>query len=107
MSSGIVEKLAAAWEGEPLMIATGKRDVFATLDRIRSTVDEMEDFTTFPEGSSGAILFALLKTASETCPDAGDFGGLYQGYQAALSAAFKVLRQEIGWSPEATDRSNA
>jgi hypothetical protein len=45
------------------------------LDRIKSRVEAMEDFTQFPEGPAGAILFALLREASDMCPDAGDFNG--------------------------------
>lgn len=101
MSSSIVEKLIAAHDDKQFVLATTKHDVLAVLDRIKSAVQQMEDFTQFPEGPDGAILFALLHDRSRTCPDAGDFNRLYQGCQAALSTAFKVLGQEIDWFPGA------
>jgi hypothetical protein len=99
MSSTIVERLIAAHGGTPFLAAVTKRDVNMALDRIKSRVEAMEDFTQFPEGPAGAILFALLREASDMCPDAGDFNGVYQGYQAALTAAFTLLAAEIDWFP--------
>jgi hypothetical protein len=101
MSSSIVEKLIAAHDDQQFVLATTRHDVLAVLDRIKGDVQQMEDFTQFPEGADGVILFALLKDRSRTCPDAGDFNQLYQGCQAALSTAFKVLEREIDWFPGA------
>ena len=101
MASSLVEKLIAAHADKPFVVATTKHDVLAVLDRIKSAVQQMEDFTHFPEGTNGAILFTLLQDGSSACPDAGDFGHLYQGCKAALSTAFRVLEQEIDWFPGA------
>jgi hypothetical protein len=92
--SSLVEELIVAQPAEQIVLATTKREVFATLDAIRSTVEKMEEFTQFPEGSRGAILYALLKDASKSCPDVGDFNYIHQGCQAVLSAAFKVLSKQ-------------
>lgn len=97
--TSIVDKLIAAHADGPFVTATNKRDVRASLDEIRDVIEGMDDFSRFPEGASGAILYALLKAASRRCPDLGDFDHVHQGYQAALGAAFVVLRDETAWFP--------
>ena len=97
--TSIVEKLILAHSDKQFVFATKKREVFARLDEIRNIVEAMEDFAQFPEGANGAVLYALLKNASTSCPDTGDFNDVHQGCQAALSTAFGVLREEIEWFP--------
>ena len=91
----IVERLIAAHADTQFVLATTKSDVLAALDEIRDLIGTMEDFKQFPEGANGAILFALLKHASTTCPDVGDFNYVYQGCQAALNTTFRVLSDEV------------
>jgi hypothetical protein len=97
--SSIVEKLIAAHSEKQFVFATSKREVLVALDEIRNIVAAMEDFAQFPEGANGAVLYALLKNASTSCPDAGDFNYVHQGCEAALRTAFVVLREEIDWFP--------
>jgi len=56
--SSLVEKLIAAHSENQFVAATTKREVFAVLGKIRSTVEAMEDFTQFPEGP--AAQFSML-----------------------------------------------
>ena len=93
--ASIVEELIAAHSDTQFVFATNKREVFAALEQIGKIVGAMEDFAQFPEGANGAVLYALLKNASTSCPDAGDFNLIHQGCQKALSAAFSVLREKI------------
>jgi hypothetical protein len=97
--TSIVEKLIAVHPESQFVVATTKREVFAALDEIRNTVEAMEDFAQFPEGSNGTVLYALLKRASKGCPDWGDFNYVHQGCLAALNTAFEVLGREIDWFP--------
>ena len=59
--TSIVEKLIDAHSEKQFVVATTKREVFATLDEIRRTVEAMEDFEQFPEGSSGVILYGSVE----------------------------------------------
>ena len=102
--TSIVKKLIAAHSDKQFVFPTTKREVFATLDELRNIVEAMENFAQFPEGANGAVLYALLKNASTTCPDVGDFNHVHQGCEAALSTAFAVLREEIDWFPDLNRR---
>jgi len=62
----------------------------------------MDDFDKFPEGAIGAILYAVLKNASETCPDVSDFGYVQQACSMAIDTAFEVIASEVEWFPKAS-----
>ena len=102
--SSVIDKLFAAYAEKEFVTATTKPEVFAMLDEVRRTVEAMEDFTQFPDGPSGVVLYALLENASRTCPDIGDFNYVHQGYEAVLNTAFKVLSEEIDWFPVSNPR---
>ena len=78
-----------------ILFPTTKDNVLKLLDTLRSSIMELDDFTEFPEGADGVILFALLKQTSNNCPDAGDFNHIYQGYQSVLEAAFKTIKEDV------------
>ena len=95
--TSIVERLIATHPDTQFVYPTTRQDVFAALDELRQVVEAMDDFSEFPEGANGAVIYALLKRASTTCPDAADFNDAHQGCQAALSTAFDVLSRETEW----------
>lgn len=74
---------------------TTKDDVLELLDALKSSIEEMEEFTEFPQGADGVILFALLQKSSHSCPDAGDFNYIYQGYRSVLETAFKTVKEDV------------
>ncbi len=81
-----------------------KDNVLELLDTLKMRIMDMEDFTGFPEGADGVILFALLEQSSHRCPDVGDFNYIYQGYQSVLEAAVKSIKGDV-FDKQKFDRS--
>lgn len=96
------EKMIAAHPASPDIFATNKADALGELERIRVTIERMEDFERFPEGAVGTILYAVLKTQSEICPDPADFNYVTQGCALVLDTAFNVIVDEVEWFPRAS-----
>ena len=79
--------------------AATKSDVYQVLDRVRERVEDMGDFTAFPEGAPGVVLYALLKNAASACPDVGDFNYVRQGFEAILKASWDDIADTTEWFP--------
>ena len=100
--ASIVERLIATHPDKQFVYPTTKQDVLVALDELRHVIEAMDDFAQFPEGANGAVIYALLKRASSTSPDAGDFNYLHQGCQAAMRTAFEVLSASVLYPPSSS-----
>lgn len=74
---------------------TTKADALELLDALKSSVIQMNDFTVFPQGANGVVLYALLERSSNSCADVGDFNYIYQNYQSVLETAFKSIKEDV------------
>ena len=94
--SAIIAKLIDAYpqNQKTWVLPTTKADALKALDNIKSTIELMEDFDRFPEGATGVILYALLKTGSVVCPDVGDFSHYKQGCEQILKVASSIVAEE-------------
>jgi len=68
-----------------------KADAVRLLDNLRSEILGLEEFSTFPEGADGVVIYALLKRASRACPDLGDFNYIHQGLKLVLDASHQEI----------------
>ena len=93
------ERLLQAYPHKEHVHAATKSDVYQVLDRVRERVEEMGDFTAFPEGAPGVVIYALLENASIACPDVGDLGYLRKGFEAILKASFDDIAGTTEWFP--------
>jgi hypothetical protein len=100
--SAIIAKLIDAYpqNQKTWVLPTTKADALKALDNIKSTIELMEDFDRFPEGATGVILYALLKTGSVVCPDVGDFSHYKQGCEQILKVASSIVAEETWKGPQ-------
>ena len=53
------------------VLPTSRQQALAYLERIANTLRGLDDFTHFPEGPMGVVIFSLMKQESQICPDVG------------------------------------
>ena len=94
--SSFAEKIVKAYPEPQFVIPTTKDDVLRLIDRLKSTIVSLDDFSEFPEGSRGVVVYAILKAASDNCPDIGDFGYIHQGLEMVLKASFEEICASFG-----------
>jgi len=88
--SSFAERIAKEYDAKYVYPAT-KDDVLRFLDELKGVIASLDDFSAFPEGRSGIVLYALLRVEARSCPDAGDFSHAHQGLQTALTASYEDL----------------
>src|ERR1700682_2076237 len=95
------ERMVQRYPQQQDIFSTTKADVVTLIEHLKATISGLDDFSLFPEGSPGIIVYALLKDASHSCPDLGDLNWKYQGLTLALKASFEEisdsLRGRVGW----------
>lgn len=91
----VAERIARAYPLQSFVFPTTKSEALRRLDLLRSIISSMEEFSAFPEGATGVIVYALLKHAADISPDVGDLNYQFQGMETVLKAAFEELRGGI------------
>ena len=102
--TSFAENLIRRYPQPQYVRATTKRDVFTYIESLRDLVASLEDFSVFPEGSPGVVLYALLKWELQARQDCGDLGYVLQGLEMVLRASCEELidslRGNVGWPPK-------
>lgn len=74
-----------------LIFETSKDQVLAKQQRIRERVEKMAEFTEFPEGVTGVLIYNML----EMDADISDISHIKQGCEKILKAAGSVVVEEV------------
>jgi hypothetical protein len=95
--NSIVDQLVSTYAAEQqgFIRPTSKTAAIEAIDQLKAWIGRMEDFDRFPEGTTGVIVFALLKSRAFIAPDPADFGYDCQGIRTVLNASAYLLSAEI------------
>ncbi len=89
--SSIIDRLITSYPDQKYIHTTSKDEALGLLKNLSERIREMEDFTQFPEGTGGVIIYAMLNKDAESCPDAGDLSLFCQGYETLLRHTCHII----------------
>jgi hypothetical protein len=94
--SSIIDALTNTYPDPRFVYPTTREEALLLLQKLTTQISSMDEFSRFPEGVAGVVLFLLIADAAETSADVGDLGLTKQGYEMLLQHAVEVFRQRWG-----------
>ncbi|HUT48010.1 MAG TPA: hypothetical protein VM325_01610 [Alphaproteobacteria bacterium] len=84
--------------GDAFVLPTTKSSALDYLDNLKRRVEAMEEFSAFPEGDPGIVVFALLWDRAGELDHSGEFGQDRQGLAKLMETFGAIAEKEDPWS---------